>query len=290
MPKIILAAFSIPAIIILVITVSSIANYRFNRNVKIEVRELFNNNPEKKEIIREADLEGLPPIVKKWLEQSQVVGKERIKTVRLRQKASMRLKEEGAWMPAEVEQYFTIDKPGFIWKAKVKMAPLLYFAGRDKYIEGKGHMLIKALSLVKVADARGKEIDQGTMLRYLAETVWFPTAALSSYIEWEEIDANSAKATMSYGGITASGVFTFNGKGEVISLVAERYGEFNGRFLIKTWSVLMGDHKEFNGIKIPAKGEVIWKLDTGDFNWYRFEITEIEYNKTGADSYGTITE
>jgi GTP cyclohydrolase I len=29
---------------------------------------------------------------------------------------------------------------------------------------------------------------------------------------------------------------------------------------------------------IPTKGEVTWKLDTGDFNWFNFEITEIEYN------------
>ncbi|WP_420852068.1 DUF6544 family protein [Pelotomaculum isophthalicicum] len=28
----------------------------------------------------------------------------------------------------------------------------------------------------------------------------------------------------------------------------------------------MPEHKEFNGIRIPARGEVIWKLDTGDFN------------------------
>jgi len=52
-----------------------------------------------------------------------------------------------------------------------------------------------------------------------------------------------------------------------------------GAYLLKTWSVLMREHKEFNGIRIPAGGEVIWKLDTGDFNWYKFEIVDIEYNK-----------
>jgi len=279
MPKAVLVTLIILAIIISFLTVSFIADFRFNQNVKREVGELFNNVKNQGEIIQTADLEGLPPSVQKWLAQSQVIGKEKIRTVRSRQNVSMRLKEEGTWMPAEAEQYFTIDEPGFIWKAKVKMVPLLYFAGRDMYNKGKGHMLIKVLSLVKVADAEGKEIDQGAMLRYLAETVWFPTAALSSYIEWEEIDANSAKATMSYGGITASGVFTFNEKGEVISLVAERYREFNGQYLLKTWSVHMREHKEFNGIRIPAGGEVIWKSDTGDFNWYQFEITDIEYNK-----------
>ena len=140
-------------------------------------------------------------------------------------------------------------------------------------------MLIKVLSLVKVADAKGKEIDQGTMLRYLAETMWFPSAALSRYIKWEEVDAGSARATMTYGGITASGVFTFNPMGEVISFVAQRYGKFNERYLMKTWAVNTWEHKEFNGIRIPAAGEVIWKLETGDYTWYRFEIKDIEYNR-----------
>ena len=181
-------------------------------------------------------------------------------------------------MPTEAEQYFTITEPGFIWKAKVKMAPLLYFAGRDKYSEGRGNMLIKLLSLT-VVDARGKEMDQGTLLRYLGEMVWFPTAALSNYIKWEDIDSNSARATMSYGGVTAAAMFEFNEKGEVINFVCERYMTVNDRYNLETYSVPLKDYKEFNGIRIPTKGEAVWNLKTGDFSCYQFEITEIEYNK-----------
>lgn len=281
MHKVVIIALSV--LITLIFTffaASSIGNYVFDKDTKREIEELFNSNiKQESEVVQNADLEGLPPIVQKWLEQSQVIGKERIRTVRIKQNAFLRLKEEGAWMPTEAEQYFAIDRPGFIWKARVKMAPLLFFAGRDMYYEGKGHMLIKLQALVKIADARGKEIDQGTMLRYMAEMVWFPTAALSNYIVWEEINDNSARAIMSYNDMTVSGVFTFNEKGEVISLVAERYGEFDGQYLMRTWSVLMRQHQEFNGIKIPSKGEVVWSSDTGDFNWYQFDIISIDYNK-----------
>lgn len=280
MPKILLVVLvGILGVLTLIIAVSFFASLQFNKNVEKEVRKFFSGVENKGTIIQRADLEGLPPVVQKWLAQSRVVGKERIAAVRLKQRVSMRIKEGGKWMPADVQQYFKVDEPGFIWKVRVSMAPLLYFAGRDKYEEGRGHMLIKVLSLVKVADARGREIDQGTMLRYLAETMWFPSAALSNYIRWEEVDATSARATMTYGGVTASGVFNFNEKGEVISFVARRYGEFNGQYDMKTWMVNMREHKEFNGIRIPSAGEVIWKLETGDYDWYRFEIKDIEYNK-----------
>ena len=58
---------------------------------------------------------------------------------------------------------------------------------------------LHSLWLVNV-DAKGKEIDQGALLRYLGEIVWVPSAALSDYITWEEMDSTTARATMSYEG------------------------------------------------------------------------------------------
>ncbi len=214
----------IGVIIFLIVSSIIISNIIFNKRVKNEVEALFKKSKETKpEVITEEDIKDLPESVQKWLKNSQIIGKEKIFTVRLKQKGLIRTKEGQPWMPAEAEQYFTIDEPGFIWKTKVKMAPLLYFAGRDMYYEGKGNMLIKLLSLITVVNARGKEIDQSTLLRYLGETVWFPIAALSNYIKWEGIDSSSARATMSYGGITASAVFRFNEKGDVINFVCKRY-------------------------------------------------------------------
>lgn len=256
-----------------------LANILFNRSVVKDVKLLLTQIPKRKsEIIRQEDLTGLPSSVQKWLERSQVIGKERITSVRLRQKGWMRIKEDGPWMPVEAEQYFTVDEPAFVWKAKVKMAPLLYFSGKDRYYVGKGAMQIRILSLLPIVNAQGKEVDQGSMLRYLAEIQWFPTAALCNYIQWEEIDAYSARATMSYKGVTASGVFTFNEQGDLVEFVAKRYREVNGSYILQDWGGITKDYREFNGIRIPNKSEIIWKQDTGDFNWFKCEIADIEYN------------
>ena len=274
------AAGTLLIIVILVLIILSFANIAFNSKVDQEAKYLlstFKNETEK--VITEEDLAGLPPVVEKWLRASQVIGKERIQTVRLKQKAVLRTKPNQPWMSTEAVQYFTVDNPGFIWKAKVKAAPFIHLAGRDKYEQGKGHMLIKLLSLINVADAKGPEIDQGAMLRYLVETIWFPTAALSNYITWEEVDNQSAKATISSGGISASGVFSFNEKGEVVNFIAKRYMEEDGKYSLETWSTPIKEYKEFNGVRIPSKGEIIWKLSSGDFNWFKCEITDIEYNK-----------
>lgn len=280
MSKLMIVFVGILVILILFVSVSSIAKNIFNKSADKEIEALFKDLEYRDEIITEEDLRGIPDNIKNWLKSSGVVGRERILSVKLKQIADMRLSKDKPWMPVEATQYFTTEKPGFIWKANIKMAPLFHISGRDKYENGKGNMMIKILSLFTVADSSGEKIDQGTLLRYLAETMWFPTAALSDYIKWEKIDQNNAQATMSYGDIEASGVFTFNDRGEVVNFEAERYGDFDGDIRMETWTIPVRDYKEFDGIRIPTKGNVTWKLESGDFNWFNFEIVELEYNKS----------
>ncbi|RYD03617.1 hypothetical protein N752_18765 [Desulforamulus aquiferis] len=121
------------------------------------------------------------------------------------------------------------------------------------FTEGKGNMLIKVLSLFTVANARGEEIDQGTQLRYLGEIVWYPTAALCDYIKWEAIDTHSARATMSYDGLSTSGVFEFNDLGEVTSFSADRYMAVDGKYVLEKWLVTMKDYREFEGIRYQPR-------------------------------------
>jgi hypothetical protein len=221
----------------------------------------------------------LPPVVQHWLERCDVVGKDVIHKVHLRQAGEMRTKPDAGWLAFEAEQYNTVDNPGFIWTTQIEMMPAVYLAGRDKYQDCHGHMLIRLLSLFPVADAKGPETDQGTLLRNLAEICWFPTAALSDYIRWESLDALSARATMTCGGTSASGIFRFNADGDMTGFEAQRYYNRKEGPTLETWVVENKDWKTMNGIRIPYKSEITWKLKTGDFTWLKLEITDIEYNK-----------
>ena len=279
MLKIVLLILGILAVVVLgILATAWLANRSFNQKVAQEVAALFQKTDAKKDGIRQTDLARLPPCVQKWLENSGVIGKARISTVRLKQQGMMRTKPARAWMPFTAVQYFTVAPPAFNWQVNVQAAPLLSLAGRDQYANGRGHMLIKLLALFPVADAKGPETDQGSMVRYLAETIWFPTAALSDYLTWEALDAASARVTMSYGGVTAAGVFRFNAQGDVISFEAQRYGEFDGTYSLETWFITMTGWKTLQGIRIPYASEVAWKSKAGDFTWLKLEITELEFD------------
>lgn len=251
----------------------------FNREAKMEMESLKIECGHRKDIVREMDLENLPEPVQRWLKFSGIVGRERIRTVRMRQEGEMRLSRDKAWMPYVAEQFFTAEAPGFLWKVKVRAAPGIHITGMDKYADGRGSMRIRLMSLFTVADERGPEIDQGTMLRFLAESVWFPSAALSEYIRWEAAGENSAKAIMAYGGMEVSGVFDFNEKGEVTRFTAQRYRDEEGVYVLKEWLVSIGAYEEAGGFAVPAKAEVSWKLDDGDFEWDRLRVSGIWYDE-----------
>jgi hypothetical protein len=255
--------------------------WSFNTMAKNDLETFVAPATSEKKVVTKEMLSGLPPIVQKWLERSNVIGKENSYSVHLKQIGEMRTTPDGNWMPVEAEQWFKTEKPGFIWIADVKFAPGIHLAGRDKYENGKGHMLIKLLSLIPVADAKGTETDQGAMVRYLVEIVWFPSAALNDYIQWEQIDSTTAKATMTYGGIIASGLFKFDANGDVISFEAKRYYDRKGGATLEDWFIQIepNGYKEFEGVRIPARSAVTWKLKEGDFTWLKLEIADIHYNQ-----------
>jgi hypothetical protein len=233
-----------------------------------------------KRIVTEQWIEPLPPLVQKWLWRSNVIGTELIRTVHLHQNGEMRTSPSGKWMPFEAEQYINVENPAFIWRAKVKAAPFISLAGRDKYVNGKGEMVIKLLNLIPVVDAKGPEIDQGALVRYMAEIAWYPSAALADYFTWEQSDTSQAKAVINYGRISSSAVFSFSGEGDLQGFEAMRYFQQKDGTTLEKWygEFDPSGFKEFQGIRIPARATVIWKLKDGDFTWLKLEITDLKYN------------
>lgn len=267
-------------IIIFTVALVSFAADRFHQQVNKEVTAMFSKPLTENNRDPLNSVKRLPPIVNKWLSKSIDTNAAPVKFVRLRQKGTMRTKPDGSWMPFTAVQYFRTDEPAFIWETTVQMFPLVTLAGRDRLNNGEGQMLIKLLSLFKIADAKNSEmINESTLMRFLAEICWFPDAALYSDIYWREIDPLTAEATIRCSNITATGNFNFNEKGDLLGFSGYRYKE-NGKTATKEkWVVETSDFKRVNGFLIPTKCKVTWSLKEGDFHWLTLEITDLEYNK-----------
>ena len=200
----------------------------------------------------------------------------------LLQSGGFRIKpEKEAWSQMEAEQYFSTRPRAFVWHAGIKMMPGVAVNVCDSYIEGKGKMKGKLMSLVTLIDTQdASELDEGALQRYLAEAVWFPTALLPSEgVSWRAIDKHRAEASLTDAGVTASLEFTFNEAGEIVSVYTPgRYREVSGTYEMTPWIGRYADYIDVEGYRIPSKAEVEWHLKEQVYPYWRAKITQVKYD------------
>jgi len=220
---------------------------------------------------RYKQIEGLPEPVQRYFKHVLKEGQPYINYIRLKHDGQFKTNLKKAWVNIEGEQYFTTEEPGFIWKGETSL-----FVARDMYIAGRGRLIATILSLINVADVKGPSYNQGELLRWLSESVWFPTNYLpGNNMQWTGIDNLSAKLTFHYNGLELFYIVTFNEIGEIVQLETKRYMDEES---LQSWVVNLSEYEEINDIIIPTKAEVFWRLKEGDFSYAKFQVRTIEYN------------
>jgi len=264
--------------ILLVSIIIAFQRRRFGTMVRSEVIEMFNSDLIREPAITFESLRDLPPIVRKWLVRSNVIGKPPIQTLCIKQKGVMRLKPDGNWLPFRAEQFINADNQGFIWNATISSGFFIPIHARDKYLHRHGNMLIHALYAIPIADSSGPEIDQGTLMRFLAEIIWFPTAALSRYIRWEYLTETKARATIENGVTSVSGIFSFDLDGDIAGFEGLRYRDVNQRYALQKWTISVKSHRVFGGFRIADKSEVTWHQGDKPFTWLQIELSKMKFS------------
>lgn len=224
--------------------------------------------------------ESLPSAVKNWLHTIGVIDHEPIRSVRLKQTGTIKLKpEQKDWTASESEQVSYTDPPAFRWDVKMKLGPGIYVTGKDSFERGKGSMRIKLGGIMPISKTMENEkTDQSSLQRYLMELGWYPSAALGPYISWEEEDAHTAIATLKYAGLKGSATFYFDEQYELWKVEAWRYKESDedARLVLCTGDIK--EHQWVDGLKVPVEIEISWLLEHGPFTWYRFRASDIRFN------------
>ncbi len=175
------------------------------------------------------------------------------------------------WISIKGKQYFNIENPGFIWQGTTS-----FFTARDMYMNGEGSLVVSIMSLYNIIDSKGPEFDQGELLRWLSESVWFPTNLLpSEKLAWTEMDDFSANLEFTYKDLKLKYIVTFNTKGEITELETKRYMDKDH---LETWIAKISDYKNLNDISVPTNIEVSWRLANIDFSYAHFFVKKIEYD------------
>lgn len=227
--------------------------------------------------LEDAAIRGLPAPVQRSLRTSGAMGTEIPTRVVVRQDGRIRTSEDARWLPFTAVEEYDLDPPGFVWKASLKMGGLTVGRATDTLADSHGHMTVKLLGVFTVVDQSGPELDQGVLLRWLNETMWFPAVWATDTIAWQPIDDVSARASVTVGDRTVDAVFVFDDEGRLVDCKADRYFVDSERTLLAPWSTPLTHHRSFSGVEVPASGSAVWTLPEGDLEYIQISVTDVRY-------------
>ena len=211
------------------------------------------------------DLSGLPAPVARYLSRVLQQQQPIIRLAHFTQAGTLKTDVDGnRWLKFEASQLVAPPVVGFLWDARVAVAPLLHVRVRDALIAGHGSGQVSLLSAFTVAAAGGNlEMNSGALHRYLAEAVWYPTALLpSANLRWQSIDDRTALATLTADGVTVSLEFRFSAADEVVGIYTPaRWGTFDGGYRQMPWEGHFRNYANRDGMRVPTEGEVGWYVD-----------------------------
>lgn len=225
------------------------------------------------------ELDGLPAPVQRYFRAVLRDGQPLVSGASLDLEGTINMGEAAdRWRPFTSTQRVVTRRPGFIWDARIAMAPAVTARVHDAYVGGEGILHAALFGLVPVANLRGTpEAAHGELLRFFAEAAWYPTALLPSQgVRWEAVDDASARATLRDGETTVTLLFRFGTDGMIESCRADARGRLVAG--VMTWAPWEGhweDYAERGGMRIPLVGEVAWILPEGRKSYFQGRVTRV---------------
>lgn len=214
----------------------------------------------------------LPEPVQRYFDHVLKEGQLYINRVRLKHNGTIKTGLDKNWTKITGEEYFTTANPGMIWIGRTR-----FFTAIDRFAKGDGQLLVKLLGIFRVVNAHGEAFTQAELLRWLGESVWFPTNLLpSEHLQWTPIDYFNARLDYNFGDCHLWYNVGFDKNGEIIQLETQRYRDAKN---LDTWIGKLSHYKRHHNMLIPTVMEASWRIDDLDFPYARFKLTHIDYGK-----------
>lgn len=248
-------------------------------NSKIsELRDSINFNSTK--TFTHSELENQPELVQKYIKSVVADSINIPKFVISKQEGKLKTDVNSEWKDLTAVEYFTTEKPNFLWKSKMSTSKFFWVNAIDSYISGKGNMLIKLNSSVTIADSWGLELDKSGLFRYLSEAVLFPTTLIpSENLLWDVIDTNIAEVKFNHSDLSVVAKLYFDDDLRLERMETyDKYRALEVGFERSLYTIYYSNYKNFGGkFFVPTQIDAEWELKDGKFKYAEFMITSIEY-------------
>nr|WP_295786475.1 DUF6544 family protein [Rhodoferax sp.] len=276
---------SVATLAILSLALGLWAHIRWTKDVDVRMQALEAATPQTRpQRYDENDLKNVPPVVRRYLSQALNVNQPIVRRLYLEQTGTFNRSNNPLveqWEPFTARQRVATKRPGFVWDAAIKVSPGFTVRVVDAYVAGVGSLQPSIFGLIDVGGDQGNaDIARGELIRYFAESVWYPTALLPSQgVQWKAVDDHSAQATLTDGPLTVNLLFAFDADGMVERISStERSALLNGVMVPMPWEVRLSNYHLHDAMRVPQEGEVAWITPTGRWPYWRGKIDMLDYD------------
>jgi len=234
------------------------------------------------QVFAEADIEGLPSPLQRYFENCGFLGKPRMFNMKMVHKdVDFILSDKMPVLKIDCTQFNSTQKPERVALIDTRLYGIP-FQGIDAYLEGAGSMEGVIAKGITLFNQTGESMNQSSLVNCLAESLLVPGIALQDFMRWEAVDQNHVKGTISYYGISVSGIFHFDENGYMDTFTTDDrlYVDPNGNVKRVRWSAICGDYRDVGGIQQPKSLQAVWHLPEGDLVYFDGHNTTIEYDVT----------
>lgn len=227
----------------------------------------------------ESELATLPSLFRTYLERVGALRYGHVGSVRVALRGEIRRSTEAGWMHFEAEQHDFFEQPArlFYLRSSLYGVP---FDALHVYAE-HATMQARVASLFQVVDAKGQQMDQSeTVTLFNDMCVMAPGALVGAHVSWEQLGPHSLRGTFDNAGHSVSAVLSFDDSGVLSNFVSDdRYLSADGKSYAKyRWSTPLSGYRDFGGHRAASLGEASWALPSGEFEYARMELLEVEYD------------
>jgi hypothetical protein len=258
-------AIALGLITLIFVALTSYGSYRWNMSTQALLAKLeAARTPPTTVRYQKTQLEGLPMPVQRYFQTVLTEGQAIVTAVSISHQGSFNMSQDGEqWKPFTSQQRV--------------ITPVQV---HDAYVAGEGLLHPAILGLLTLVKLHGSgDIAQGELMRFVAETPWYPTALLPSQgVRWEAVNDRSANVTMTDGILSITLLFRFNDQGLIESGFAQARGRTIGKAIEMTpWEGRWSNYADHSGMRVPMTGEVAWLTPQGRKPYWRGNVQSLTY-------------
>lgn len=255
----------------------------FQRDVDILMSE--DPSPADVELFTEEEFTDLPVAIQNYIRHCGYIGSPKMFCMKMEyHNVNFMQEKNNPSLKIDYTQYNFVREPCRMAFIDSRMFGIP-FEGYDYYQDGAGGMKGVIAKAITLFDQTGDDMDKSCLVTFLAESLFVPSVLLQDYIAFEEISDYEVKATITFGGQTASGIFTFNEQYEMVSFTTNDRAVqgTDGEAEYVPWSALCGEYRmTSNGIKYPTEFQAVWNYAEGDFTYFDGTISKVSYMPLGG--------